>query len=651
MSTSKNQIKAVRNMLLPKPPLFIQWLETLLRILPNEFHPVNLLIDEGISVINHDNGEYYASKENSYFQIYAESTQQSAGWFYLEAILVRGSNQIAKIYTDLGRGYCEEDSIFIPSNQRGTIGEVVYLPNGLTNIRWSPMETVGRFTQSTLIFHKITRLESFARRTYRVWSDMWRFRNSLLVEGSDVRWFSPMVNLTRAYTWTADLRKSKTKDFIVDYLEYTKRNDTVIAEDLVVIKMYNSLVDFFITTLDSVYENIFSEKTYLISNKSSDIVCIIPYYNGSKFIERALISIYKQTVLPDEVVVVDDGSRADEREFLIELRKKYSFHLVHKTNGGQGSARNTGVAESNSKYICFLDQDDFYLPRHNEILLNGIPTDVLDFGWVYGDLIEADGDGFVKKRGLIKECATHPKRDLYTILREDMFVLPSASLINRKAFEDVGGFDEQFTGYEDDDLFFRLFRKEWSNTFIDKTVYTWCMHTESTSYTVKMSRSRLRYLKKMTNLHTDEASRNQYYFRDLLMPRFGPKIIEDAIKAKATASKDCDELFDILRQYYEMVCQQGSVSQEVVTSLKKQVDLVYMNITSLDELLSLNDDLFIFGAYQILLGRSPDADGFRYYLNRLRTGISKLDIIDQISLSKEGKSKKVNLIGLNYVLS
>ena len=140
-------------------------------------------------------------------------------------------------------------------------------------------------------------------------------------------------------------------------------------------------------------------------------------------------------------------------------------------------------------------------------------------------------------------------------------------------------------------FFFRLFRKGWSNTFIDKTVYTWCMHIESTSYTVKMSRSRLRYLRKMTNLHPDEVSRNHYYFRDLLMPRFGPKIIEDAIKAKASASKDCDELFDILKQYYEMVRQQGSVSQEVVTSLKNQVDLVCMNITSLDELLSLNDSL------------------------------------------------------------
>jgi glycosyltransferase involved in cell wall biosynthesis len=602
MNANQQLIKNVRKMLLPTPPLFVQWLEILVMLLPRQFQPITLLPEDKIRVINLDNGDYYAKKEHSYFQLYAESTQQSAGWFYLEAVLVRGSNRIAKIYTDLGRGYCEQDSIFIPSNRRGTIGEVVYLPNGLTNIRWSPMETVGGFTQSTLIFYKITKLESFIRRTYRAWSDIWRFRNSSLAESCDVSWFSPITNLTKAYAWTADLRKAKTNDFIVDYLELIKRNDTVTAEGLGAIKMYiyqfafkplvsialsvySSPVDFFKTAFDSVYEKTFSEKTYLMKNKSSNIVCVIPYYNGSKFIERALISIYKQTVLPDEIVVVDDGSRADEREFLIELRKKYSFHLIHKTNGGQGSARNAGVAESSSRYICFLDQDDFYLPRHNEILLKGIPADEPDFGWVYGDLLEADGDGFVKKVGFIKDRATHPKRYLITMLREDIFVLPSASLINRLAFEDVGGFDEQFTGYEDDDLFLRLFCKNWSNTFIDKSVTTWCINSESTSYSVKMSRSRFRYLKKLVANYPDDPINVRYYFRDLFMPRFQHLIITDAIKAKVSASNDCDELFDILKQYYEMVCQQGVISQEVIKSLKNQVDLVCMNITPLDELI------------------------------------------------------------------
>ena len=315
-----------------------------------------------------------------------------------------------------------------------------------------------------------------------------------------------------------------------------------------------------------------NNKAPLTGIKSSNIVCIIPYYNGSKFIERALISIFNQTVPADEIIVVNDGSRAEEREFLCELTKRYSFKIIHKTNGGQGSARNAGVSASNSKYICLLDQDDFYLPRHNEILLNGIPIDDPDFGWVYADLLEANGDGSIMRTSMVKEHSIHPKQSVIHMIGNDMFVLPSASLINRKAYESVGGFDEQFTGYEDDDLFLRLFSKGWGNIFIDKAVTTWCIHSESTSYSVKMSRSRFRYLKKLVNLFPDDPTKARFYFRDLMMPRFGPLIIADAIKAEADKSQDSIELFDILGQYYNLVCSAKGVPENLIFDIKNILD-------------------------------------------------------------------------------
>ena len=83
-------------MLLPAPPLFIQWLDRMVMLLPRKFQPVNLLPDGNVEIINSYNGDYHAKKENAYFQIYAESTRQSAGWFYLEVALVRhGGNRIA----------------------------------------------------------------------------------------------------------------------------------------------------------------------------------------------------------------------------------------------------------------------------------------------------------------------------------------------------------------------------------------------------------------------------------------------------------------------------------------------------------------------------------------------------------------------------
>lgn len=314
------------------------------------------------------------------------------------------------------------------------------------------------------------------------------------------------------------------------------------------------------------------------NDTSASIACVIPYYNGSAFVERAIQSVRDQTRAADELIIVNDGSKPSEAAFLHSLRDKYDFHIIDKQNGGQGSARNAGVKASSSDYICFLDQDDLYLPRHNEILLSAVPR-VFDrrFGWVYADVVEAEGDGSIVRIGMVKEHSTHPKKSLLDLLRNDMFVLPSASLISRRAYEDVGGFDEQFTGYEDDDLFLRLFRRGWTNTFVDEPVTVWCIHGESTSYSVKMSRSRFRYLKKLLRDFPDDPLRVRYYFRDLFVPRFGGLIVGDATQAVKSGHKDADELLAILREYWQLVTGSPGMNPESIAYLNAVVE----NLTAL----------------------------------------------------------------------
>ncbi|HQS29788.1 MAG: hypothetical protein B7Y07_10015 [Halothiobacillus sp. 24-54-40] len=275
---------------------------------------------------------------------------------------------------------------------------------------------------------------------------------------------------------------------------------------------------------------------------NKDVCVIVPYYNGSKFIERALKSIYSQTVTPSEVIVVDDGSSEDEAGFLIKIAEKYPFKLIKKDNGGQGSARNEGVFAAKSEYICFLDQDDYFYPWHIDKLLSVVPDNNNFFGFAYGDVAEAEGNGDIVRSSMIKEHSVHPKENLYQILGKDMFVLPSASIISRVAFESVGGFDEQFTGYEDDDLFLRMFRGGFTNIFVDESVTVWCIHSASTSYSVKMSRSRWRYYKKLKELYPDDRLKKRFIFSDLLRPRFGPLIFNDALQSKLCKSIDYPEL-------------------------------------------------------------------------------------------------------------
>ena len=283
------------------------------------------------------------------------------------------------------------------------------------------------------------------------------------------------------------------------------------------------------------------------------VVVVIPFFNGSRFIERSISSVFAQTVPPNEVIVVNDGSRTEEREALGELAKQYPFRIIDKENGGQGSARNAGVAASTSNFICFLDQDDFYLENHIEILLAGVPAEDPRFGFVYADLYEADGDGNIVRTSMVREFSEqNPKRDVLNLLRHDMYVLPSAALISRRAFEAVEGFDPQFMGYEDDDLFIRIFRKGYSNYFVDRAVTVWCIHMESTSFGIRMIRSRFRFFKKMLNMFPDEPQRQRFYLRNCFVPRFGWLFADQAVEAIKLNNEYRGEMQEYFREFVEL---------------------------------------------------------------------------------------------------
>ncbi|MER9000004.1 glycosyltransferase family 2 protein [Mesorhizobium australicum] len=311
--------------------------------------------------------------------------------------------------------------------------------------------------------------------------------------------------------------------------------------------------------------------------KKSDVAVVIPYYNGSKYIRRAVESVRKQTVSPAEFVVVNDGSSQEEAAFLHDLANGMDFKVIDKTNGGQGTARNAGVAATVSPYICLLDQDDYFLPKHIEILLDAVQDDDL-FGWAYADLMEADGEGNIVRSEMIKHhCSHNPKSDIFRMIAGDMFVLPSASIIKRSAFDAVGGFDVQFMGYEDDDLFMRMFRAGFSNIFVDQPVTVWCINEESTSFGIRMSRSRWLFIQKIYRDFPNDTVRKRFVFRDCLVPRFQHIIIAEAYQAairpdtrrgKALAPHR-DELISILTGFKDAVLRDPATLRR--TKLKTSV--------------------------------------------------------------------------------
>ena len=99
-----------------------------------------------------------------------------------------------------------------------------------------------------------------------------------------------------------------------------------------------------------------------------------------------------------------------------------------------------------------------------------------------------------------------------------------------------------------------------------------------------------------------------------------------------------------------MTANQASI-EPLMPSIRQTTSPLMPTIAStLAKLTACHDQQFILFAYQTLLGRAPDSEGVDYYIGRLRTGISKIQILAQIRLSKEGKAYKANVQGLDAAI-
>jgi glycosyltransferase involved in cell wall biosynthesis len=288
------------------------------------------------------------------------------------------------------------------------------------------------------------------------------------------------------------------------------------------------------------------------------VVAIIPLYNGAPWIRDSLRSVLQQSHPADEIIVVDDGSTDDGPEIVEQIRCEHpQVTLLHMSqpghNGGQSAARNFGVAHSKSDIIALLDQDDVWYANHIKVLYETMieAGDEAEIGWLYSDLDEVDEHlNLVHRNYLTGLHATHPKIDLIQCLIGDMFVLPSSSFIVRRAFDDVGGFDERLSGYEDDDLFLRMFRRGWTNIYVNRPLTKWRIHTGSSSYSPRMAKSRRVYMRKLIDQFPDDPARVRYYRRDVIAPRFLPQFLAEYLIALKTDDEvhiqDCwDHLIEL----------------------------------------------------------------------------------------------------------
>ena len=184
--------------------------------------------------------------------------------------------------------------------------------------------------------------------------------------------------------------------------------------------------------------------------KEADISVILPIYNGEKYLRDCIESIINQSIIPKEILIIDDGST--DKSAAIALQ--YPQLRYHKTlNKGVANARNIGLEMASFDWIAFIDQDDLWTcdslksrmhalkdATHSKIVIGrqkwflfGMDTPP---SWVKKELMQDSLDGY----------------------------LLGCSLIHKDLFELYGNFDDSFRFASDFDWLFRL--KDAAENFI-----------------------------------------------------------------------------------------------------------------------------------------------------------------------------------------
>ena len=179
---------------------------------------------------------------------------------------------------------------------------------------------------------------------------------------------------------------------------------------------------------------------------------IIPTYNRKHTLKRAIQSVYMQSLLPYEVIVVDDGSNDGTKEW---VKQKYpNVKYIYQKNSGVSSARNKGIKIARGDWIALLDSDDEWLPNKLNEQTNKIKSN-LDVKILHSNEI------WIRNGVRVNQMKKHKKSGGYIFEKclDICRISPSSVMLKKEIFDYIGTFDESLKVCEDYDLWLRITSK------------------------------------------------------------------------------------------------------------------------------------------------------------------------------------------------
>lgn len=284
------------------------------------------------------------------------------------------------------------------------------------------------------------------------------------------------------------------------------------------------------------------------------ISAVLPLKNGETYVADCLRSIDNQTLGVTEIIVVDDGCDDDSLAVIkaVTATMKTPLVVVAGEGIGQSSARNRGVLAATGDLIALIDQDDVWMPQHVELLTRELEIHS-GSQLTYSDFTIIDESGsLVSTSYNVRLGNTHPKASALEIIREDVFALPSCMMFRRQAFLDLGGFNPELQGFEDDEFYLRAFQSAWAPIFVAESLTLYRTHSKGSSRSASFWRSRVRYAHMIASEFPDDPWERRFWVRDFVLPRFRHSIMLDysaavSLRNRAAASELAASFSDLIR--------------------------------------------------------------------------------------------------------
>lgn len=254
--------------------------------------------------------------------------------------------------------------------------------------------------------------------------------------------------------------------------------------------------------------------------EEKNIDVVIPVYNGQKYIEQAIQSVLKQTFLPANLIIVNDGSTDNTQQIIEKLKAEtttsVNIIVINQVNKGVSAARNAGIKSCTSAFLAFLDADDRWLPEKLQKQLELFQqTELENAGLVYCNYEVIDDNGDANLLAEVIPVKKGIRGKVFDKITRGNIISGSGSgvMLKRSCLEKTGLFDENLGAYEDWDMWLRI-AQEFEFDYTEEIILQIRQHPDNMQKDIiHMNRNGLLFYKKWLPFVSDKETLRQWAFR------------------------------------------------------------------------------------------------------------------------------------------